>query len=171
MKWLKRLLIVLFIIVVVLIIFFWGGGSTPKLLEVKIKAPPGTKIFATLPGGDEVYLKDISRADNAPITAEVPTDATTVILRYDSQEKVFHHWKGGITHDFFPKFGSVTVNADPDAEIFIIRPETDEEEFIDTVPATVPVPIGATVILKYKDKKRAFHYKQGRKEIYHNFLP
>ena len=170
MQWLKRLLIVLFIIVVVLIISFWSRSTDP-VLEVEIKAPLGTKVFATLPGGDEVYLKDISRSDNGPITADIPTDATTVILRYDSQEKTFLDWKGGITHNFSPKFGSVTINADPDAEIFIIRPGTDEEEFIDTVPATVAVPIGATVILKYDKKKRVFHYKQGRKEIYHNFLP
>ena len=170
----KRLLIVLFITVVVLIIFFWSGRLGQELLEVEIKAPPGTKVFVTLPGGEEQYLKNVSTLDNGPIMVEVPPDATDIILRHNREEKVFpyNEWRGGtISHDFSPKFDRVSIDADPDAEVFIIRPGTDEEDFIDNVPLTMNVPINATVILKYRGEKKVFLYKQGRERIYHNFSP
>ena len=168
MKW----LLIILSIIVVLVIFFWSGRPNERF-EVEIRTTPGTKVFITLPGGQEEYLTNVSTLDNGPITVSVPIDAKDIILRYNSQEKVFppETWEEGVSQDFAPRFDRVAINADPDAEVFIILPGTHEEKFIDDVPLTMEVPIGATVILEYEDKKRVFYYKQGRKEIYHNFLP
>ena len=169
MKWLKRLLIVLFIIVVILIIFFWNGRSKPKLLEVEIKAPPGTEVFVTLPGGEEEYLKNVSTLDNGPIKVGVPIDATDIILRYNSQEKVFPSgiWEEGVTIPI-----SIGINAVPWAEVFIKSPETNEETSYGHTPITVDVPIDAKVILRYKNKEKVFPYEVWKdgKPISHNFL-
>ena len=169
MKWLKRLLIVLFIIIVVLIIFFWNERPAPKLLNVEIKAPPGTKVFVTLPGGEEEYLKNVSTLDDGPITVGVPIDATDIILRYNSQEKVFppDTWEEGVTVPV-----SIGVNAVPWAEVFIKSPEANEDSSYGHTPITVEVPIGAKVILRYNNKERVFPYEiwKDGKPISHNFL-
>lgn len=167
MKW---LLIFLFIIVVVATIFFWS--SKPKLLEVRVETTLGTKVFAVLPGGEEEYLKNISIPDDGPIIVAVPIDATNIILRYNSQEKVYSHtaWKEGkIVHGFLDR---VSIDADPDAEVFIIRTGTDAEEFIDDVPLTMDISIGTTIILRHQGEEKVILYKQGtKKPIYHKFSP
>ena len=164
----KRLLIVLSVIVVILIIFF-SISSTDPTLEVEIKAPPGTKVFVTLSGGEEEYLKHISTFDDGPITVGVPIDATDIILRYNSQEKVFppDTWEEGVTIPI-----SIGINAVPWAEVFIKSPETNEETSYGHTPITVEVLIDAKVILRYKNKEKVFPYEVWKdgKLISHNFL-
>ena len=165
----KRLLIVLFIIVIVFIIFFWRGRHEPKLLEIEIKAPPGTKVFVTLPGGKEEYLNNVSTLDNSPIMAKVPIHATDIILRYNNQEKVFppETWEEGV---ILPV--SIGINAVPWAEVFIQSPETNEEVSYSYTPITVAVSIGANIILRHNNKERVFPYEvwKNGKPISHNFL-
>ena len=168
MKW---LLIVLSIIIVALIIFFWSRSTDP-VLEVEIKAPPGTKVFVTLPGGEEEYLKNVSTLDNGPIKVRVPIDATDIILRYNSQEKVFppETWEEGVTVPV-----SIGINVVPWAEVFIKLPETNEETSYGHTPITVDVPIDAKVILRFNNQEKVFPYEMWKggedgKEISHDFL-
>ena len=168
MKW---LLIVLSIIVVVLIIFFWSRSTGPTL-EVEIKAPPGTKVFVTLPGGEEEYLKNVSMLDNAPITVGVPIYATNIMLRYNSKEKVFppETWEEGVTLPV-----SIGIQAVPWAEVFIKSAETNEETSYGPTPLTVDVPIDAKVILRFNNQETVFPYEMWKngedgKEISHDFL-
>jgi hypothetical protein len=170
---------VLLIVIVILIVR--GGESPPEFDRVEIKATEGTQVFVKLSEGVEQYL------DNVPATVDVPIGAT-VILRYNSQEKVYPNgtWQGGISHDFT---ATVSINAVPWAKVFIKLPEGD---FIEPRPQdfTIPpepneknsnvtpirgglkVPIGTTIKLVYGNKEKAFPYEtwKGGEPISHDFL-
>ena len=166
MKW---LLIVLFIIIAVAMIFFFWRG--PELLEVEIKALPGTEVFVTGVGGEKEQLNAIS-TDNGSITVGVPIYATDIILKYDNQETVFprYTWEEGVTLPV-----SIGIQAVPWAEVFIKSAETNEETSYGHTPLTVAVPIDAKVILRFNNQETVFPYEMWKngedgKEISHDFL-
>jgi hypothetical protein len=105
---------VLLIVIVILIVR--GGESPPEFDRVEIKATEGTQVFVKLPEGVEQYLDNVP-ADNVPVTVDVPISAT-VILRYNSQEKVYPNgtWQGGISYHFT---AAVSINAVPWAKVLL----------------------------------------------------
>ena len=171
---------VLLIVIVILIVR--SCASPPKSDRVEIKATEGTKVFVKLPRGEEQYL------DNVPATVDVPIGAT-VILRYNSQEKVYPYgtWEEGISHYFT---AAVSINAVPWAKVFIKLPEGDD--FIEprsqdfTIPPELneknsnvtpirgglKVPIGTTIKLVYRNKEKIFSYEAWKDgaPISHDFL-
>ena len=176
---------VLLIVIVILIVR--GGDSPPEFDRVEIKATEGTQVFVKLPEGVEQYLDNVP-ADNVPVTVDVPISAT-VILRYNSQEKVYPNgtWQGGISYHFT---AAVSINAVPWAKVFIKLPQGDD--FIEpraqdfTIPPEpnetnsnvtpirggLKVPIGTTIKLVYRNKEKIFSYEAWKDgaPISHDFL-
>lgn len=143
----------------------------PESNRVEIKGTQGAGIYLKLPEGEEQYL------NNVPAVVDVPVGAT-VTLKHNGKEKRFSpedlSEKTEIRYDFPPKVDRVRISADPDAQVFIKRSETAMEEFIDDVPITVDVPIGATIILRYNNKEKRFLYEEGTneervKKVFHDF--
>ncbi len=150
--------VVAVILLITVVILITQNGDHPlPFNRVEIKGTQGAKIYVKPSEGEERYL------DNVPATVDVPVGAT-VILKHNGKEKQFSSEdlkeKREIRYDFPPRVDRVRISADPDAQIFIKRSETAREEFIDDVPATVNIPIGATIILRYKNEEKRFLYEE-----------
>ncbi|MDE0087759.1 MAG: hypothetical protein OXU23_18700 [Candidatus Poribacteria bacterium] len=176
-------------ILIAAIVFFIIQNSGSN--RVEIKATPGTKVFAKLPGGEEQFLNSVLTNANGKIKVDVPIGAD-LILRYNNEEEVFTNeiWKEkkSISYDF-NAFVSVQINAVPWAEVLIKLPENDDfitprtQDFIippepneqntnvTPIRGGLKVPIGATIKLVYQDKEKVFSYEEWKKEsrISHNF--
>lgn len=181
--------VVIGVILIAAIVFFITRDSGSN--RVEIKATPGTKVFAKLPGGEEQFLNSVSTLADGKIKVDVPNDAD-LILRYNNEEEVFAYeiWKEekSIAHDF-NAFVSVQINAIPWAEVLIKLPENDDymspriQDFIippepneqntnvTPIRGGLKVPIGTTIKLVYQGKEKVFSYEEWQKDarISHNF--
>lgn len=183
------LAIVIGVILIATIVFFKTRDSGSN--RVEIKATPGTKVFAKLPGGEEQFLNSVSILADGKIKVDVPTDAD-LILRYNNEEEIFAYeiWKEekSIAHDF-NAFVSVQINAIPWAEVFIKLPENDNymsprtQDFIippepneqntniTPIRGGLKVSFGTTIKLVYQGKEKVFSYEEWKKDarISHKF--
>ncbi len=181
--------VVIGVILIAAIVFFITQNSGSN--RVEIKATPGTKVFAKLPGGEEQFLNSVSTLADGKIKVDVPIDAD-LILRYNNEEEIFTYeiWKEekSIAHDF-NAFVSVQINAIPWAEVLIKLPENDDymspriQDFIippepneqntnvTPIRGGLKVPIGTTIKLVYQGKEKVFSYEEWQKDarISHNF--
>ena len=183
------LAVVVGVILIAAIVFFKTRDSGSN--RVEIKATPGTKVFAKLPGGEEQFLNSVSILADGKIKVDVPTDAD-LILRYNNEEEIFAYeiWKEekSIAHDF-NAFVSVQINAIPWAEVFIKLPENDNymsprtQDFIippepneqntniTPIRGGLKVSFGTTIKLVYQGKEKVFSYEEWKKDarISHKF--
>lgn len=160
-KFIRVVLILVFAVVILRLAFnFIADNGSPN--RVEFKGTQGTEIYVNLHEGGEEYL------DNVPAVVKIPVGAT-VTLKYNGKEKQFSaedlKGKNEIKYDFPPRVDRVRINANPDAQVFIKRSETAKEEFIDSVPLTMDVPIGATIILRHNNEEKRVLYEEGTNEV------
>jgi archaellin len=183
--------VVIGVILIAAIVFFITQNSGS--IQVEIKATPGTKVFAKLPGGEEQFLNSVPGVDDEKINVNVPIEAD-VILRYGNKEEIiaYEEWQEekSISVNFNQPI-SIMINAQqPETYVFIMLPDGDEfieprtEDFIvppepdeqntNLIPIRgggLKIPIGTKIKLVYQDKERIFAYEEYKKKmrISHNF--
>lgn len=187
--------VVVLLLVTIVILQYWNGMSPfSKSKRIEITTNPGTKIFATLLGGEEQFLNSVPKLGDgklSQIEVDVPIDAD-VILRRDDEEETFAYaaWKDdkSISHDFNdPRYNdpvSIQINAVPWAYVFIrlpgsddfieprpqdftIRPGPNEENISNAtpIPGGLKVPIGTTIKLVHRGREKVFSYETWKEEM------
>ncbi len=174
--------------VILLIKIINGNGvvAPSETRRVEIIAHKGTRVFAQLPGESE---KNLGSLGETPLNVAVRVGAT-ITLRYKKLEKSFlpEMWKNGKIvwrpeppkpKPIRAKFVSVSINAVPWAEVFIMLPDTnrfirppEKKSNITPIRGGLKVPIGTAIRLVYGDKEKTFGYESWKtsKTVSHDFL-